>query len=61
MQGAQMSQQYAEGEDGQRHKDKRKGREEITMAIEQAKKYIIHNQFEDANKVVYETMSNTIK
>jgi len=43
MQGAQMSQQYAEGEDGQRHKDKRKGREEITMAIEQAKKYIIHN------------------
>jgi len=56
-----MSQQYAEGEDGQRHKDKRKGREEITMAIEQAKKYIIHNQFEDANKVVYETMSNTIK
>ena len=25
MQGAQMSQQFAEGEDGQRHKDKRKG------------------------------------
>lgn len=31
------------------------------MAIEQAKKYIIHDQYEDANKVVYETMSNTIK
>ena len=31
------------------------------MAIEQAKKFIIENQFEDANKVVYDTMSLTIK
>ena len=31
------------------------------MAIEQAKKYIIHDQYEDANKIVYDTMSQTIK
>ena len=31
------------------------------MAIEQAKKYIINDQFDDANKIVYDTMSLTIK
>lgn len=31
------------------------------MAIEQAKKYIIMDQYDDANRVVYDTMSLTIK
>ena len=36
-------------------------REEINMAIEQAKKFIIMDQYEDANRIVYDTMSLTIK
>lgn len=54
-----MSQSY-EGEDGQRHKDKRRGREEINMAIERAKEFLVMDQNEDANKVVYDTLNNLI-
>ena len=31
------------------------------MAIDQAKKFMINDQYEDANKIVYDTMSLTIK
>lgn len=36
-------------------------REEINMAIEEAKKFIIKDQYDEANRVVYDTMSLTIK
>lgn len=44
-----------------RHKQKRQGRDDIKMAIDQAKKFIINDQYDEANKVVYDTMSLTIK
>ena len=31
------------------------------MAIDQAKKFIINEQYDEANKIVYDTMSDTIK
>jgi len=31
------------------------------MAIEEAKKFIIKDQYDEANRVVYDTMSLTIK
>ena len=36
-------------------------KEEINAAIERAKKYIINEQYEEANKHVYDKMSQTIK
>jgi len=36
-------------------------REQIQIAIDEAKKYIINDQYEEANRVVYEAMSLTIK
>lgn len=56
----QAQQQY-EGDDGQRGKDKRKGKEQINEAIVQAQKFIVNDQYDDANKIVYDTMSLTIK
>ena len=59
--GMQNQAQGYEGDDGQRGKDKRKGKDEINRAIEQAQKFIVNDQYEDANKIVYDTMSLTIK
>lgn len=38
-----------------------KQKEQINEAIVQAQKFIVNDQYDDANKIVYDTMSLTIK
>ena len=51
----------AQSEDCQRNQNKRKGRDDIDMAIAEAKKLIVNDQNEEANNIVYDSINLTIK
>lgn len=52
---------FAEEEANRKRQKKEMGKMQITKAVEEAKRLIISGQIDDASRLVYDTMTGTIK
>ena len=52
---------FAEEEASRKRQKKENGKQQISEAVDKAKRLIINGQIDDANRLVYDTMTGTIK
>lgn len=54
-----QGQSFVDGDDGKQRK-RREAKMEIDESVAQAQRYIIHGRYQDANRLVYETMTRNL-
>jgi len=61
--GSKFNQQasFNEGEENLKSRKRRETKREINEAVEQAQRYIIHGRYQDANRLVYDTIQRATK
>ena len=52
---------FAEEEANRKRQRREQGKQSINQAVDQAKRLIINGQIDDANRLVYERMTHSIK